>query len=157
MGFCTDGEYEEFMREVPEFEGMLVRSGTTLVKLWFSVSRREQIARFIIRRIDPVRQWKLSPMDLASLDRWEDYTAAKVAMFHDTDTAWAPWTVVKSNDKKRARVEAMRSVLARFAYADKDEEVVGTPDPRVVGAAAGLLEAGEADTTDRSRPRWREA
>ncbi|AVV40538.1 polyphosphate kinase 2 [Streptomyces sp. ID05-04B] len=156
MGFCSDDEYRRFARQAPMFERMLVDDGVDLVKFWFSVSQSEQRTRFTIRRIDPVRQWKLSPMDVASLDRWDDYTAAKVAMFHETDTAYAPWTVVKSNDKKRARVEAMRSVLARFAYADKDEEVVGTPDPRIVGAAAGLLEAGEADTTDRARPRWRE-
>ena len=103
MGFCADDEYVEFLREVPEFEAMLARSGTTLVKLWFSVSRREQIARFTIRRIDPVRQWKLSPTDLASLDRWDDYTAAKEAMFRSTHTDHAPWTVVRSNDKKRGR------------------------------------------------------
>ena len=99
---------------------MLVRSGTTLVKFWFSVSRKEQIARFTIRRIDPVRQWKLSPMDLASLDRWDDYTAAKEAMFQHTHTTHAPWTVVRSNDKKRGRVEAIRFVLNRLDYPDKD-------------------------------------
>ena len=121
MGFCTDEEYEEFLREVPEFEAMLTRSGTTLVKLWFSVSRREQIARFMIRRIDPVRQWKLSPMDLASLDRWDEYTAAKEAMFRHTHTEHAPWTVVRSNDKKRGRVEAIRFVLNRLDYPDKDD------------------------------------
>ena len=146
MGFCNPAEYLEFMRQAPEFERMLVDDGVLLVKLWFSVSRKEQRTRFVIRQIDPVRQWKLSPMDLASLDLWDEYTAAKVAMFQETDTKHAPWTVVKSNDKKRARVEAMRSVLARFDYADKDEEVVGSPDPRIVGEAATLLEAGEDDT-----------
>jgi polyphosphate kinase 2 len=133
MGFCTDHEYREFLREVPDFEAMLVRSGTALIKLWFSVSRREQITRFTIRRIDPVRQWKLSPMDLASLDRWDDYTAAKEAMFHHTHSAHAPWTVVRSNDKKRGRLEAMRFVLNRLPYTDKDEDVVGRPDPLIVG------------------------
>jgi polyphosphate kinase 2 len=145
MGFCTDDEYRRFMRQAPEFERMLVDDGIDLVKFWFSVSQSEQRTRFTIRQVDPVRQWKLSPMDLASLDRWDDYTAAKVAMFRATDTEQAPWTVVKSNDKKRARVEAMRSVLARFDYADKDLAVVGTPDRRIVGAAANLLEAGEDD------------
>jgi polyphosphate kinase 2 (PPK2 family) len=130
---------------------MLVDDGIDLVKFWFSVSRNEQRTRFTIRQVDPVRQWKLSAMDLASLDLWDDYTAAKVAMFEETDTDYAPWTVVKSNDKKRARVEAMRSVLARFAYADKDHEVVGVPDPRVVGAAANLLETGE-DARQRGAP-----
>ncbi|MFC1408154.1 polyphosphate kinase 2 [Streptacidiphilus sp. N1-12] len=143
MGFCSEDEYQRFMRQAPAFEKMLVDDGIALVKFWFSVSREEQRTRFTIRQIDPVRQWKLSPMDLASLDRWDEYTAAKVAMFRETDTEHAPWTVVKSNDKKRARVEAMRSVLARFDYTDKDAEVVGAPDPRIIGAAANLLEAGE--------------
>src|SRR5499427_1471660 len=106
MGFCTEEECEEFFRQAPELERMLVRSGIHLVKFWFSVSQDEQRTRFIIRQVDPVRQWKLSPMDLASLDKWGDYTEAKEAMFFYTDTADAPWTVVKSNDKKRARLEA---------------------------------------------------
>ncbi|WP_406055350.1 hypothetical protein [Kribbella sp. NBC_00889] len=106
MGFCAQDEYEEFMRQAPEFERMLVRSGILLVKLWFSVSQAEQQTRFTIRQIDPVRQWKLSPTDLASLDKWGAYTEAKEAMFHYTDTNHAPWTVVKRNDKKRARLEA---------------------------------------------------
>ncbi|HKA04504.1 MAG TPA: polyphosphate kinase 2 [Acidimicrobiales bacterium] len=144
MGFCSDGEYREFLREVPEFEGMLTRSGTFLVKLWFSVSRREQIARFTIRRIDPVRQWKLSPMDLASLDRWDDYTAAKEAMFLHTHTRHAPWTVVRSNDKKRGRVEAIRFVLNHLDYPDRDDEVVGAPDPLIVGPPSVVsADAGE--------------
>ncbi len=143
MGFVTAHEYLEFMRQAPEFERMLVRSGITLIKLWFSVTRAEQRTRFVIRQVDPVRQWKLSPMDLASLDKWDDYTEAKEAMFFYTDTADAPWTVVKSNDKKRARLEAMRHVLHRFPYTGKDVEVVGTPDPLIVGPAATLLEQGE--------------
>ena len=143
MGFVTAHEYLEFMRQAPEFERMLVRSGISLIKLWFSVTRAEQRTRFVIRQVDPVRQWKLSPMDLASLDKWDDYTEAKEAMFFYTDTADAPWTVVKSNDKKRARLEAMRHVLHRFPYEGKDPEVVGTPDPLLVGPAATLLEQGE--------------
>jgi polyphosphate kinase 2 len=135
MGFCTRTEYLEFLRQTPELERMLVRSGLRLVKFWFSVSRNEQRTRFAIRQVDPVRQWKLSPMDLASLEKWDDYTEAKEAMFFYTDTADAPWTVVKSNDKKRARVEAMRHVLNRFDYDGKDAEVVGTPDPLIVGSA----------------------
>src|SRR5207244_12837180 len=106
VGFCTQEEYEEFMREAPEFERMLIRSGLHLTKFWFSVTRSEQRTRFIIRRVDPVRQWKLSPMDIESLDKWEEYTEAKEAMFYYTDTEFSPWTVVKSNDKKRARLEA---------------------------------------------------
>jgi polyphosphate kinase len=150
MGFCTDEEYERFMSHAPAFEKLLVDDGVALVKLWFSVSRGEQRTRFVIRRIDPVRQWKLSPMDLASLDLWDEYTAAKVAMFRHTDTAYAPWTVVKSNDKKRARLEAMRSVLDRFDYTDKDSHVVGTPDPLIVGAAPTLLEPGEEPELSRT-------
>src|SRR6476469_11239464 len=107
---------------------MLVNSGLLLVKLWFSVSRWEQRSRFIVRQIDPVRQWKLSPTDLASLDKWDEYTAAKEDMFAWTDTEVAPWTVVKSNDKKRARGNAMRHVLSKVDYDNKDHEVVGRPD-----------------------------
>ncbi|MEU4402303.1 polyphosphate kinase 2 [Micromonospora orduensis] len=135
MGFCTRKEYLEFLRQAPELERMLVRSGIRLVKFWFSVSQNEQRTRFAIRQVDPVRQWKLSPMDIASLDRWDEYTEAKEAMFFWTDTADAPWTVVKSNDKKRARIEAMRHVLHRFDYTGKDPEVVGTPDPQIIGPA----------------------
>jgi polyphosphate kinase 2 len=144
MGFCTDEEYTEFLREVPPFEGMLTRSNTVLVKLWFSVSRREQITRFTIRRIDPVRRWKLSPTDLASLDRWDEYTAAKDSMFRHTHTDHAPWTVVRSNDKKRGRVEAIRFVLNRLDYPGKDERVVGAPDPLIVGPPTVVAaDAGE--------------
>ena len=140
MGYCTTAQYLEFLRHVPELERSLQASDMTVIKLWFSVSRKEQVTRFTIRRIDPVRQWKLSPSDLASLDRWHDYTIAKETMFLHTDTTEVPWTVVRSNDKKRGRVEAMRSVLARFDYTDKDFEVVGVPDPLIVGPP-GLVSA----------------
>jgi polyphosphate kinase 2 len=143
MGFATADEYQRFMRQAPELERMLVDSGVHLVKFWFSVSQAEQRTRFLIRQIDPVRQWKLSPMDLESLDRWEAYTEAKEEMFARTDTEHAPWTVVKSNDKKRARLEAMRHVLALFDYTDKNHAVVGEPDPLVVGPARDLFETGE--------------
>ncbi len=146
MGFCTQDEYEEFMRQAPEFERMLVRSGILLVKLWFSVSQAEQQTRFTIRQIDPVRQWKLSPTDLASLDKWADYTEAKESMFHYTDTPHAPWTVVKSNDKKRARLEAVRHVLSLYDYSDKDHELVGHADRKILGPAAEVLEHGESAT-----------
>jgi polyphosphate kinase 2 len=141
MGFCDRKEYLEFLREAPELERMLVRSGIRLIKFWFSVTSGEQRTRFAIRQVDPVRQWKLSPMDLKSLDKWDDYTEAKEAMFFWTDTADAPWTVVKSNDKKRARLGAMRHVLNRFDYAGKDIEVVGHPDPQIVGPASLLVES----------------
>jgi polyphosphate kinase 2 len=143
MGYCTPAEYLDFMRQAPDLERMLVRSGIHLVKLWFSVSRSEQRTRFAVRQVDPVRRWKLSPTDLASLDKWDDYTEAKEAMFFYTDTADAPWTVIKSNDKKRARLEAMRFVLARFRYDDRDDEVVGAPDPKLVGRGAALVEQDE--------------
>ncbi|MGY1712747.1 polyphosphate kinase 2 [Geodermatophilus sp. SYSU D00758] len=144
MGYASDAEYRLFMRQAPEFERMLVEDGVHLVKFWFSVSRHEQRTRFIVRALDPVRQWKLSPTDLASLDHWDDYTAAKEAMFAATDTGWAPWTVIRSNDKKRARLEAIRYVLCRIPYDGKDESVVGRPDPLVVVAAADVLESDRA-------------
>jgi polyphosphate kinase 2 len=143
MGYCTRAEYLEFMRQTPELERMFVRSGIHLVKFWFSVTQGEQRTRFAIRQVDPVRQWKLSPNDLASLDKWDEYTEAKEAMFFYTDTADAPWTVVKSNDKKRARLEAMRHVLNRFDYAGKDEDIVGRPDPLLVGPASLAVEGTE--------------
>ncbi|MBK5995530.1 polyphosphate kinase 2 [Streptomyces microflavus] len=143
MGFCTPEEHAHFLKQTPQFEQMLVDDGVLLVKFWFSVSRNEQRTRFAIRQVDPVRQWKLSPTDLASLDLWDDYTAAKVDMFRATDTEHAPWTVVKNNDKKRGRLEAMRSLLGRFGYDSKDEKAVGTPDPLIVGPADTLLEPGE--------------
>ena len=143
MGFCTRAEYLEFMRQTPELERMFVRSGIHLVKFWFSVSQGEQRTRFAIRQVDPVRQWKLSPMDIESLDKWGDYTEAKEAMFFYTDTADAPWTVVKSNDKKRARLEAIRHVLSRFDYDDKDTTIVGRPDPQIVGPASLFVEGTE--------------
>jgi polyphosphate kinase len=140
MDFATDQEYWEFMREAPDFERMLVRSGLHLTKFWFSVTAGEQRTRFIIRRIDPVRQWKLSPMDIESLDKWNDYTAAKEAMFHYTDNEWAPWTVVKSNDKKRARLEAIKHVLRKFDYDDRNDDAIGKPDPLLIGPPSVLSE-----------------
>ncbi|WP_328972554.1 polyphosphate kinase 2 [Streptomyces sp. NBC_00239] len=147
MGFCTDEQYGLFLRQCPTFEAMLVDDGVLLVKFWFSVSRAEQRTRFAIRQVDPVRQWKLSPTDLASLDLWDAYTAAKVDMFRATDTHHAPWTVVKNNDKRRGRLEAIRSLLARIDYDRKDTTAVGHPDPLIVGAADTLLEPGEESTT----------
>ncbi|MCA9040857.1 MAG: polyphosphate kinase 2 [Planctomycetaceae bacterium] len=135
MGFCTDEEYHEFMRQCPEFEHNLTRSGIHLIKLWFSVSRKEQRRRFKNREIHPLKQWKLSPIDLQSLDKWDEYTQAKEAMFFHTDTAEAPWSVVKSDCKKRARLNAMRYVLHQFSYTDKDEDKIGPVDPLLVGRA----------------------
>ncbi|MCT1712950.1 polyphosphate kinase 2 [Dietzia cinnamea] len=132
MGFCTDEQYETFMQQAPMFEKMLVESGIGLTKLWFSVTREEQKTRFAIRQLDPVRRWKLSPMDLESLGKWDEYTEAKEEMFRRTDTDWAPWTTIKSNDKKRARINAMRYFLNQFDYPEKDHQVVFEPDPRIV-------------------------
>ncbi|XVX22161.1 polyphosphate kinase 2 [Actinomycetota bacterium] len=132
MGFCTDREYEQFMHQAPLFEEMLTDSGITLTKFWFSVTQSEQRTRFAIRQIDPVRQWKLSPMDLESLDKWDDYTSAKEEMFLRTDTDHAPWTTIKSNDKKRARINAMRYFLGQFDYPGKDTDVVFPADSKIV-------------------------
>ena len=132
MGFCDDDEYRTFMGQAPVFEQMLLESGMSLTKLWFSVTQQEQRTRFAVRQIDPVRRWKLSPMDLESLDKWEAYTDAKEEMFALTDTDHAPWYSIKSNDKKRARVEALRLFLSLVDYDGKDEEVVLKPDPKLV-------------------------
>lgn len=139
MGFCTPTEYLEFMRQTPELERMLVRSGIRLYKYWFSVTRDEQRTRFKARETDPLKRWKLSPIDLASLGKWDDYTEAKEAMFFYTDTADAPWTIVKSNDKKRARLNCMRHFLSTLDYPDKDLSVVTPPDPLIVGNASHVV------------------
>ena len=143
MGFCKSSDYLEFMRQAPELERMLVRSGIVLFKLWFSVSRNEQFRRFQQRRHDPLKQWKLSPIDLASLDKWKDYTEAKEAMFFYTDTADAPWTVIKSDCKKRARINAMRFVLNSLDYPNKNPKVATPPDSLIVRSAANIYEKGE--------------
>lgn len=135
MNFCSPAEYLEFMRQTPDLERMLARSGIRLFKFWFSVSRDEQFRRFQARRVDPLKQWKLSPIDLASLDKWDDYTEAKESMFFYTDTADAPWTVIKSDDKKRARLNAMRHLLSRMPYPNKSEEIEVQPDPLIVSTA----------------------
>ena len=147
MNFCTPAEYEEFLRQAPEFERNLVRSGIHLIKFWFSVSREEQRRRFKERQVHPLKQWKLSPIDLASLDKWDDYTRAKEAMFFHTDTADSPWTVVKSDDKKRARLNVMRYVLHSLPYTGKDVERIGPIDDLLVGRANFIHERGEHDLT----------
>ena len=132
MGFATPGECEQFFNQVCVFEKMLVDSGITVTKFWFSVTQSEQRTRFIIRQVDPVRQWKLSPMDLQSLDKWEAYTEAKEEMFLRTDTDHAPWYTIKSNDKKRGRINALRLFLSLVDYEGKDEQVVLQPDANLV-------------------------
>jgi polyphosphate kinase 2 len=143
MGFCSDAEYREFLRQAPEFERNLVRSGIHLIKFWFSVSQDEQRRRFKERKVHPLKQWKLSPVDLASLDKWDDYTRAKEAMFFATDTADSPWTVIKSDDKKRARINAMRYVLHSLPYSGKDPARIGRVDNLLVGRANTVHERGE--------------
>ncbi len=139
MGFCTPNEYLEFMRQTPDFERMLVRSGIRLYKYWFSVTREEQKRRFLSRETDPLKRWKLSPIDRASLSKWDDYTEAKEAMFFYTDTADAPWTIIKSNDKKRARINTMLHFLNSLDYPGKDSEIVTPPDPLIVGRAEQVV------------------
>jgi polyphosphate kinase 2 len=146
MGFCTSREYLEFLRQAPSLERMLVNSGLQLFKYWFSVSRCEQLRRFQSRKQDPLKQWKLSPVDMESLERWNDYTKAKEAMFFYTDTADSPWTVIKSDDKKRARINCMRHFLYHLDYPDKDESVLGQPDPLIVGPASTIFEEGEQES-----------
>ncbi|MGI9394930.1 MAG: polyphosphate kinase 2 [Boseongicola sp.] len=139
MGFCEPGEYLEFMRQTPELERMLVRSGIKLYKYWFSVTQKEQRSRFASRETDPLKRWKMSPIDKASLGMWEDYTEAKEAMLFYTDTADAPWTIIKSDDKKRARLNCMHHFLSTLDYPGKNAEVATAPDPRIVGRADHVL------------------
>ncbi len=139
MEFCSPQEYLEFMRQCPELEKMLVRSGIRLFKYWFSVTQKEQRRRFSSRKNDPLKQWKLSPVDNASLNKWDDYTEAKEAMFFYTDTADASWTIVKSDDKKRARLNCMLHFLNALPYADKNSHVVKKPDPLIVGSSSHVI------------------
>lgn len=140
MGFCTPAQYTQFMHQTPDVERMLVADGIHLMKFWFSVGRKEQLRRFNGRKTDPLKQWKLSPMDLASLDRWDEYTKAKEDMFFYTNTKEAPWTVIKSNDKKRARLACMRFVLNTLPYEGKDEAVVGMPDPLILSSGDDIFQ-----------------
>ena len=140
MGFCSDDQYNEFMHQTPEFERSLIRSGTHLIKFWFSVSQKEQQRRFDNRKVHPLKQWKLSPIDMASLDKWDEYTKAKEAMFHYTDFPESPWIVVKSDCKKRARLNSMRFVLHRLPYKGKDLKAIRPVDPLLVGRASAVYE-----------------
>lgn len=143
MGFCTPNDYLEFMRQVPELERMVVRSGIRLFKYWFSVTREEQARRFKAREQEPLKKWKLSPIDRQSLGKWDDYTEAKEAMFFYSDTADAPWVIVKSDDKKRARINCMKHFLHSLPYPGKDLKVIGEPDPLIVGSSSDVI--GKAD------------
>ena len=132
MGFCEPQEYLLFMRQAPELERMLVASGVHLFKFWFSVSREEQLRRFVSRYSDPLKHWKLSPVDVQSLDRWDAYTEAKNAMFFHTHTKDAPWAIIKSDDKKRARLNCIRYFLHHLDYPNKDVKAIGPVDERIV-------------------------
>ena len=143
MGFCSGSEYLEFMRQCPDLERMLVRSGIRLFKYWFSVSQKQQAFRFDSRKADPLKQWKISPIDLASLDKWHAYTQAKEAMFFYTDTADAPWTVIKSDDKKRARLACMQHFLCNVPYRGRDLTAMPDPDPMIVGPAERVVDRDE--------------
>ncbi|KAF0186235.1 MAG: polyphosphate kinase 2 PA0141 family [Hyphomonadaceae bacterium] len=136
MGFCNEAEYREFMRQAPEMERQLVHSGIHIFKFWFSVSRGEQKRRFKERELHPLKQWKLSPIDLASLEKWEEYSKAKESMFYHTDTSECPWVVIKSDCKKRARLNAMRYVLNKLDYTGKEISNIGFVDPLIVGRAS---------------------
>ena len=138
MGFCTKHDHLEYMRQAPVFERMLVNSETILFKYWFSVTRQEQLRRFHSRKHDLVKQWKLSPIDVESLDKWDDYTTARESMFFNTDTADAPWVVIKSDDKKRARLACMRHFLHNLNYDNKDTSVVYMPDELVCGPVSKM-------------------
>jgi polyphosphate kinase 2 len=143
MGFCSDAEYDEFLRQTPEFERQLVRSGVHLFKFWFSVSKSEQRRRFKERQGHPLKQWKLSPIDVASLDKWDDYTRAKEGMFVHCDTSDSPWTVIKSDCKKRARLNALRYILQRLPYKEKDLASIGPVDPLIVGRPSLVPSVGD--------------
>jgi len=140
MGFCSSLEYLEFMRQAPDLERMLTRSGIRLFKYWFSVTREEQMKRFESREHDPLKQWKLSPIDRESRDKWVEYTQAKESMFFYTDTADAPWTIIKSDDKKRARLNCMQHFLSKLEYPGKDKTVVHGPDAAIVGVPSQVIE-----------------
>ena len=142
MGFSTDAEYRLFLEQAPTLEKMIVDSGIQLIKLYFSVSRREQLRRFEKRAKDPLKHWKVSPIDMLSKDKWEEYTEAKEAMFMLTHMDVAPWTIIKSDDKMRARINAMRHVLHVIDYDGKDESVAYAPDPSIVASAREVYTAG---------------
>lgn len=157
MDFCEPSEYLEFMRQTPDFEQMLTRSGIKLFKYWFSVTREEQMRRFKSRETDPLKRWKLSPIDRASMDRWDDYTEAKEATFFYTDTADAPWTVIRSNDKKRARLNCMRHFLSQLDYPDKNLEVATLPDPKIVMHANHVVQKSEHILASSLHPKSRKS
>lgn len=155
MGFCTDDEYKRFLHDVPLVERVWVQSGIRLIKMYFSVNHKEQQRRFRQRESDPLKQWKLSPVDIAARDKWDEYTTAKESMFRRTHTPSAPWTVIKSDDKMRARINAMRHVLNVLPYEGKDDSVVHDPDPLIVASAGDVwgVEGDEEDSDQKRKTR----
>jgi polyphosphate kinase 2 len=139
MGFCSPDDYQRFIHQAPYFERGLIQSGVRLFKLWFDVSRDEQRRRIKSRKTDPLKHWKVSPMDDQAIARWDDYTKARDGMFLYTDTDESPWTVIRSDDKKRARLGAIRRVLAGLDYPDKDTKVAHAPDPLIVGPVKSMF------------------
>jgi polyphosphate kinase 2 len=140
MGFATADQVADFLREAPQFEGMLVRDGIHLFKIYLEIGREMQLVRFHERRHDPLKQWKITDMDLAAIDRWDEYTLAKEEMFRFTNTAVAPWHVVLANDQRRARLESIRLVLTAMTYEKKDEAAVGALDAQIVGTGPDFFQ-----------------
>ena len=138
MGFCTPEQHKLFLKQAPIFEKMLVEDGVRLYKFWFSVSREEQFRRFKSRETDKLKQWKLSPVDQDGLKRWDDFTKAKNMMFEKTDVPWAPWTVIRSDGKKRARINCMRYVLNSLPYEGKNKKIAIPADPKIVGSVGEM-------------------
>ena len=139
MGFCTGDQVEAFLTETPKFEAALVRDGILLFKFWLTVGREMQLKRFHARRHDPLKSWKLSDIDLAALSKWDDYTQAKEDLFRHTHSDLAPWTVIRANDKRRTRLNAIRHVLNATDYAKKDTRIATAPDPNIVGSGASFF------------------
>ncbi|MEN8132900.1 MAG: polyphosphate kinase 2 [Pseudomonadota bacterium] len=140
MGFCTPEQHKRFLIQAPEFEHMLIQDGFRLFKFWFSVSQEEQFRRFKSRELDRLKQWKLSPVDQDGLTRWKDTSKMKNLMFKHTDTKWAPWTVIRSDGKKRARLNCLRHVLYNVPYTGKNKKVAIAPDPKIVGSTKTMYE-----------------
>ena len=140
MGFCTAKETENFLDEAPEFEKRLTKDGIRLFKFWLSIGREMQFKRFHDRRHDPLKTWKLSPIDLEALNKWDAYSVARDRMLKHTDSAHAPWTVIRANDKRRLRINVIRTLLAGFDYEGKDKKAIGKIDEKIVLSAAQFLE-----------------
>lgn len=138
MGFCTPKQHKLFLKQAPAFEKMLTEEGIRLYKFWFSVSREEQFRRFKSRETDALKQWKLSPVDQDGLQRWDEFTKAKNQMFEKTDVPWAPWTVIRSDGKKRARLNCMRHVLHSLPYKGKNKKIAVPADPKILGSVEDM-------------------